>query len=70
MEGWFSLKNEGNNELAIISEVGHNTYKKDFIYLNEWVTYTVQDISGADVDKYHYEWNLVTQPGINIIHED
>lgn len=35
LRGYFSLKNEGHNELCVISEVGDGVYKKDFIYLSE-----------------------------------
>lgn len=57
--GNFSMTNEGNNELSVISEVGNGQYKKDFIYLSEWTTYIVQDVSGAYVDQYHYEVNIL-----------
>ena len=57
--GKCSLKNEGNNELSVISEVSPGTYKKDFIYLSEWTTYIVQDVSGAYVDHSSADdwWN-------------
>lgn len=59
--GNFSLLNEGSNELSVISEVAEGQYKKDFIYLSEWTTYIVQDVSGAYVDQYHYEVNILPQ---------
>ena len=59
--GNFAMTNEGNNELSVISEVAEGQYKKDFIYLNEWTTYIVQDVSGAYVDQYHYEVNILPQ---------
>lgn len=52
LRGYFSLKNEGNNELCVISEVGDGVYKKDFIYLSEWTTYVCTDLTGAKVDRY------------------
>lgn len=54
-----ALQNEGNNELSIISEVGEGVYKKDFVYLSEWTTYIVEDVSGAYTDPYHYEINIL-----------
>lgn len=59
--GNFALTNEGNNELSIISEVAPGSYKKDYIYLSDWTTYIVQDVSGAYVDQYHYEVNILPQ---------
>lgn len=70
--GNFAMTNEGNNELSVISEVAEGKYKKDFIYLSEWTTYIVQDVSGAYVDKYHYEVNILPQMvgGVTVTMED
>lgn len=59
--GNFSLQNNSHNELEIIVEVGPGVYKKHFIYLNEYTMYVVEDISGAFVDKYHYEVNFLPE---------
>lgn len=59
--GNFSLKNSKNDELEVICEVDNNIYKKHFIYLNEYTLYVVEDVSGAYVDKYHYEVNYVPE---------
>ena len=50
-----------NGDVDIIVEVAPNTYKKHFVSLNEWTTYVVEDISGAFVDKYHYEVNFLPE---------
>lgn len=57
--GYFSISNNAENELVVTSEVGDRTYKVDYVYLNDWTMYTVEDISGADVDPYHYEINFL-----------
>lgn len=57
--GNLALKNEGNQELTVVSEVAPGKYKKDFIYLSDWTTYIVQDVSGAYADQYHYEVNIL-----------
>lgn len=57
--GNFSIENSAYSELEIIVETGPNTYKKHFVYLNEWTNYVVEDISGANVDPYHYEVNFL-----------
>ena len=46
-----------DNQLEIIVEVEEGEYKKHFIGLSDNVTYTVEDISGSEVSKYHYEIN-------------
>lgn len=59
--GNFSLQNNNNNELEIVCEIQEGVYKKHFIYLNENTIYVVEDISGAYVDKYHYEVNYIPE---------
>lgn len=59
--GNFSIANNTTNELEIIVEVDHGVYKKHFVYLNEWTIYVVEDVSGAYVDKYHYEVNFLPE---------
>lgn len=72
LTGNFSLQNNYNGELEIIVEIGNGVYKKHFVYLNDWTMYVVEDVSGAFVDKYHYEINYLPemiQP-FTIISED
>lgn len=59
--GYFSLSNNDNNELVITLEVAQNQYKVDYVYLNDWTIYTVEDINGAHVDPYHYEINFLPE---------
>ena len=61
MTGTFSIATNAANELAVICKVGEDKYKKHFVSLNEWTVYTVEDISGADVDPYLYEINFYPQ---------
>lgn len=61
MEGTFALDNNNTSELEVIVEVADHKYQKHFVYLNEYTLYVVEDISGADVDKYHYEINFLPQ---------
>jgi hypothetical protein len=46
-----------DNQLEIIVETDAGKYKKHFIGLSDNVTYTVEDITGSEVSKYHYEIN-------------
>lgn len=59
--GNFSLQNNSSNELEIVCEIAQGVYKKHFIYLNENTIYVVEDVSGAYVDKYHYEVNYIPE---------
>ena len=59
--GNLSIKVDGDGDVNIIVEVGEGQYKKHFVNLNGWTTYVVEDVSGAFVDKYHYEVNFMPE---------
>lgn len=59
--GNFAISNNSTNELVVTVEVGQGVYKKHMVYLNEWTIYVVEDVSGAYVDKYHYEVNFLPE---------
>ena len=59
LKGYFALSNNEVDELVITCEVGEGVYQVHYVYLNEYTLYVVEDLSGAKVDKYHYEiWYL------------
>lgn len=60
MEGYMSLNNNSNNELVVTCMTGHREYKKNYIYLNEYVIYVVEDITGTTTDPYHYKVHFYT----------
>lgn len=65
LEGAFSLQvDQADNQLEITCETGQGEYKKHFINLNEWTTYFVEDLSGANVDKYHYTVNYLPEGNV------
>ena len=50
MEGYISLSNNDANELVITMKTGEDTYAKNYIYLNEWTCYAVEQIE-PDADS-------------------
>ena len=67
MEGAMSLSNTSTSELVVTCMTGPNTYKKNYIYLNEYVIYVVEDITGTVTDPYHYKIHFYTAvPDIDI----
>jgi hypothetical protein len=67
MEGAMSLSNTSTSELVVTCMTGPNTYKKNYIYLNEYVIYVVEDITGTATDPYHYKVHFYTAlPDIDI----
>lgn len=60
--GNFSIETDSyDSQLEITVECEQGVYKKHFVYLNEWTIYTVEDVSGAYVDNYHYEVNYLPE---------
>ena len=69
MEGAMSLSNNGTNELVVTCKTGPGEYKKNYIYLNEYVIYVVEDITGTTTNPYHYKVHFYTaMPDIDINH--
>lgn len=67
MEGAMSLSNNATNELVVTCMTGPNQYKKNYIYLNDYVIYVVEDVTGTVTDPYHYKIHFYTAlPDIDI----
>ena len=60
MEGYMSLSNTSTSELVVTCMTGPSEYKKNYIYLNEYVIYVVEDITGTVTDPYHYKVHFYT----------
>lgn len=58
--GAFSFTLEENRIIAIV-ETGPGEYKKHSVGLNDWTLWVIEDVSGAEVDKYHYEVNFLPE---------
>ncbi len=48
-------KDNADNQLEITVETSPGCYEKNFVGLNEWVCYTVEQCDPAVVSKYGYE---------------
>lgn len=62
--------NARTDTVLLEMEVDDGIYQKHFVYLNEYTLYVVEDISGAEVDKYHYEINFLPEYGFSVTHSD
>lgn len=58
--GAFSFELQSNRIIAVV-ETGPNEYKKHSVGLTEWTLWVVEDVSGANVDKYRYEVNFLPE---------
>lgn len=54
-EGYMSISNNNNDELVCTVKIGPGQYKVNYIYLNEYTMYVVEDITGTHTDPYHYK---------------
>lgn len=54
-EGLMAISNNSDNELVCTVKTGPNEYKKNYIYLNDYTMYVVEDITGTTTDPYHYK---------------
>ena len=65
-EGFMSISNNSANELVVTCKVGPSTYKKNYVYLNNYTMYVVEDITGTHTDPYHYKMYFHTEFPIDI----
>ena len=66
VEGYISITNNETNELVVTCKVGDETYKKNYIYLNDYTMYVVEDISGTHTDPYHYKLYFHTEEPFDV----
>lgn len=55
MEGCMDISNNENGELVVTVKTGADTYKKNYVYLNEYTLYVVEDITGTLTNPYDYK---------------
>ena len=60
MEGYMSLSNNSTSELVVTCRTGETEYKKNYVYLNDYVIYVVEDITSTVTDPYHYKIHFYT----------
>lgn len=65
-EGYMSISNNSSSELVVTCKVGANEYKKNYIYLNDYTLYVVEDITGTHADPYHYLIEFHTEFPVNV----
>ena len=60
-EGYLSVSNNTNDELVVTVKTGPDQYKKNYIYLNDYTLYVIEDITGTHTDPYHYKMYFHTE---------
>ena len=65
-EGYMSITNNTSGELVCTVKTGPDEYKKNYIYLNEYTMYVVEDITGTHTDPYHYKLYFHTEIPVTV----
>lgn len=65
-EGYMSISNNDSGELVCTVKTGKNTYKKNYVYLNENTMYVVEDITGTHTDPYHYKMYFHAEQPVSV----
>ena len=65
-EGFMSISNNSSQELVVTCKIGPNTYKKNYVYLNDYTMYVVEDITGTHTDPYHYKLYFHTEFPVSV----
>lgn len=66
LEGYMSISNNEDGELVCTIKTGPKTYKKNYIYINDYTMYVVEDITGTHTDPYHYKVYFHTEPPLYV----
>lgn len=65
-EGYMSISNNASNELVVTVKTGPGEYRKNYIYLNQYTLYVVEDITGTHTDPYHYKMYFHTEFPVSV----
>lgn len=67
-EGYMSISNNDTNELVVTVKTGPNEYKKNYVYLNDYTMYAVEDITETHTNPYHYKlyWHTEVLPTVEV----
>ena len=67
-EGYMNISNNAHNELVVTVKTGANEYKMNYVYLNDYTMYAVEDITGTHTDPYHYKlyWHTEVLPSVGV----
>ena len=55
IEGFVNIETNAYSELVVTAKVGQYQYKKNYVYLNDYTLYVIEDITGTHTDPYHYK---------------
>lgn len=65
-EGYMAISNNESGELVCTVKTGSNEYRKNYIYLNDYTMYVVEDITGTHTDPYHYNLYFHTEIPVDV----
>lgn len=54
VEGYLSIKDSTDKELAIIIQTGKNEYKMHYVFVGSEIVYLVEQLENTTTDPYHW----------------
>ena len=67
VEGYLSIKDSTQTELAVIIKTSPREYKMHYIYTGAEIVYLVEQLEPSNTDPYHWEINVfATIPDIEL----
>lgn len=61
LEGLFSISNNATNELEVVIETAPGQYLLDYVYMNQWTMYTIEQIETTNENKYDYKLKIIPE---------
>lgn len=55
VEGYMSISNSADNELAVTIKINKDSYQMHYIYVGSEVCYLVEQLEDTHTDAYHWE---------------
>lgn len=55
VEGYLSIKNSTESELAVIIKTGKDKYQMHYVYTGAEIVYLVEQLEPSNTDPYHWE---------------
>lgn len=55
ISGYMAITNDDDHELVATIRTGDKTYYKDYVYLNDWTCYIVEQTEPSNTSRWFYE---------------
>lgn len=69
IEGYMDVRKKSSNELFVTVKVSENVYRVNYVSLNEYTMYMIEDRTGTHSDPYYYtiRWHIGSSPNNKVL---